>query len=462
MRRLPVLVVTAGALLAVCGCALAPKYTRPEAPIPPALPGETASEAGFPAVPDVPWQEFIGEPRLRSVLELVLAGNRDLRTAALNAEAVGAQYRIRRAELYPSVGASATLDVTHVPEKLSPTGKSSTSDTYSVSGFTSWELDLFGRIRNLKERAFNEFLASQQVAMATRTSLIATTAATYLALAADSENLILATSTLETQQRSLELIRRSREAGIASELDVQQAQSQVESARFQEARYAGLVELDRHALDQLAGAPVPLQLLPEGLDNVEPLKPLSAGVSSEVLLRRPDVLAAEYQLKAANANIGAARAAYFPRISLTGALGLASPALADLFDGSTWNFTPKIVAPIFTGGARKATAEAARLSRDAAISQYEGVIQAAFREASDALSLRRTLAGQVQAGESLVHALQRTYELSEARYRSGIDGYLGVLVAQRELFQAQQTLVGVRLQEQQNRVDLYRVLGGGV
>lgn len=462
MRRQVLSMSMIGALLLASGCALAPKYTRPALPVSSTLP---AAAAEGEAAAETPWQEFITDTRLRSVVGMVLANNRDLRAAALNAERVGALYRVQRAELYPTVGAAAAGQVSRVPKSLSPTGKAETSEQYSVSlGVTAWELDLFGRIRSLKAQALNQYLAAQQLAVATRTSLVAATASTYLALAADAENRSLAESTLQAQQQSLELIQRSRAAGIASELDVRQAQSQVEAARAERARYRGLVELDQHALEMLAGAPLPPDLLPESLARVQPVRSVSAGLSSEVLLRRPDILAAEYQLRGANANIGAARAAYFPRISLTAALGLLSPDLSGLFKAAagTWSFAPQVVAPIFTAGATKANLEAARLSRDAAVTQYEAAIQTAFREVSDALSLRTTLVEQRSAEESLVTALQETHRLSEARYKAGMDGYLGVLVAQRALFGAQQALVGVRLAEQQNLVTLYKVLGGGV
>jgi multidrug efflux system outer membrane protein len=259
------------------------------------------------------------------------------------------------------------------------------------------------------------------------------------------------------------MIQKSRDAGVASDLDVRQAQTQVETARALLARYTGLVELDRHELVLLAGRPIPPELLPEGLGAVEPMKGVAAGMSSEVLLRRPDIMAAEFQLKGVNASIGAARAALFPRISLTAAIGLVSPDLSGLFSGSgAWSLAPQLTAPIFNSGALKANVEATRLARDAAVAQYEKAIQSAFREASDALVLRATLAEQRDAEAALVRALEETYRLSEARYKAGIDGYLGVLVAQRSLFLAQQGLVGVRLAEQQNLVNLYKVLGGGV
>ncbi len=457
------LLATVAVLLVASGCSVAPKYARPALPVAPSLPPDAASAATDVAA-TVPWQEFVTDARLRSVIELVLKNNRDLRAAALNAQAVAAQYRIQRAERLPTVSAAAGATVTRVPETVSKSG-AFTSTEYTVSvGVTSWELDLFGRIRSLNAVALNQYLAAQQVEAATRISLVAAAAGTYLTLAADAEERDLAASTLETQQHSLDLIQRSREAGIASDLDVRQAQTQVEAARADEARFAGLIELDRHALEDLAGAPIPQNLLPESLAGVGALKGVSAGLPSDVLLRRPDVLAAEYRLRSADANIGAARAAYLPRIALTGLVGLASTGLSDLFTGSAgaWSFVPQIVAPIFTGGAREAATEAARLNRDAAVAQHEKAIQVAFHEVADALSQRAALVAQRQADIALVTALEETYRLSEARYKAGIDGYLGVLVAQQALFAAQQGLVGLRLAEQQNLVSLYKVLGGGV
>lgn len=465
MRRRERFLATVGALLLVSGCSLAPKYARPGAPVPPALPAEGEAGPGEQAPAVAPWREFVTDARLRSVVEMTLANNRDLRTAVLNAERVGAFYRIQRAELYPSIGASAGVQVSRVPESVAGEGEAYTSHPYSLSvGLTSWELDLFGRIRSLKEQALNEYLAAQQVAAATQTSLIAATATTYLALAADAEARGLSEATLGAQRQTLDMIQKSREAGVASDLDIRQAQTQVEGARALVARYTGLVELDRHELELLAGRPIPPELLPDSLGGVAPLQAVAGGMPSEVLLRRPDIMAAEYQLKGMNASIGAARAALFPRISLTAAVGLVSPDLSGLFQGSAaaWSIAPQLAAPIFNAGALKANVEATRLARDAAVAQYEKAIQAAFREASDALALRTSLVEQRDAEAALVTALEETYRLSEARYKAGIDGYLGVLVAQRALFAAQQALVGVRLAEQQNLVNLYKVLGGGV
>ena len=462
MRR--AFVVTIGALLFIGGCAVAPKYARPAMPVPPQLPDSAAAPAADIAA-NVPWQAFVTDVRLRSVIEVVLANNRDIHIATLNAEKVGAYYRIQRSELYPTVGAGASIQTTRVPAQLSATATADTVTQYSVGlAMTSWELDLFGRIRSLKDQALNQYLAAQQITMATHTSLVATTASTYFALAADAENRNLAESTLKAQQHSLELIQKTRDAGVASDLDVRQAQSQVEAARADAARYSGLVELDRHTLELLAGSSLPPDLLPESLSQITPLTAVSAGLSSDVLLGRPDILAAEYQLKAANANIGAARAAFFPRISLTGDAGLASTDLSSLFKAAarTWTFAPQIVTPIFTAGSLKANLQASQVGRDIAVAEYEKAIQTAFREVSDSLTLRRTLVSQRTAEESLTDALAETYRLSDARYKAGLDSYLGVLVAQRALIGAQQALVAVRLAEQQNLVNLYKVLGGGV
>ena len=327
--------VGVGALVMLGGCSLAPQYTRPAPPVPPAFeepaPAAVAVERP-PAAADVPWQEFIRDARLRSVIDLALANNRDLRVAALNVEKAGALFRVQRAEQFPTVGAAATTDVSRAPAGVSGTGQAKTVDECTVSvGFTSWELDLFGRVRSLKAAALNQHLATREARAATHTAWVAATAGAYLTLAADQEELRLAASTRDAQQASLELIQRSRDAGVVSDLEVRQAQSLVAAARAEVERFTGVVELDRHALDLLAGTPVGTELVPDGFGQAGALKAVSAELSSDVLLRRPDVLVAEYQLRAANANIGAARAAFLPRISLTAGLGLISTDLSGLF-----------------------------------------------------------------------------------------------------------------------------------
>ncbi len=455
------------AALVLNGCTLIPKYTRPAPPVPAGWADAAAPDAGAAAVRPaaaIGWREYFTDPRLRCVIELALANNRDLRTAALNVEKAQALYRIQRSELSPGVGVMAAGDKYRIPEKIANDGVATIYEQTSVQvGVSSWELDLFGRIRSLKARALETYLATEQARAAAQMSLIAATAASYLALAADTDNLRLARETMDAQQAALELIRKSRDAGVASDLDVFQAQSQVELARAATAQFTGLAGTDRHTLDLLAGTPVPADLLPGRLESATSAATLSPVLASEVLLRRPDIVTAEHQLKAANANIGAARAAYFPRITLTAGVGTMSPELSGLFASGTrtWSFTPQIVAPIFAGGALRANVRVAEVDRDIALAQYEKAIQVAFGEVSDALTLRRTLPEQRHAQEALVDSLQQTYRLADARYKAGMDGYLGVLVAQRALLGAQQGLIGVRLAEQANLVGLYKVLGGG-
>lgn len=461
------LIFLVAAALAFAACSTVPPYERPAFPAPASWPDTAAPQGGAPderAAADVRWQEFFADQRLRSVVGLALANNRDLRVAALNVEKAQVLYRIQRSELSPGVGVMAAGDKYRIPEKMADDGRATIYKQTAVEvGVSSWELDLFGRIRSLKARALEAYMATEQARGAAQTSLVAATAGSYLALAADTENLRLARATVDAQQASLDLIQKSRDAGVTSDLEVRQAQSQMEAARAAVAQFTGMVAVDRNALDLLAGTPVPADLLPDSQESATAATALSPGLPSEVLLRRPDILAAEHQLKAANANIGAARAAYFPRITLTAGIGSMSPELSGLFDSGTrtWSFMPQIVAPIFAGGALRANVRAAEVDREIAVAQYEKAIQVAFGEVSDALTLRSTLVEQRRAQEALVQALQETHRLSDARYKAGIDGYLGVLVAQRSLLAAQQGLIGVRLAEQANLVMLYKVLGGG-
>jgi len=458
-----------GFVLSSGGCSLAPDYVQPESPIPRSW-SESAENLNVDTVadpmlaPDIQWKDFFPDPRMQEVIELALANNRDLRVAALNIEKAQALYGIQRSQLMPSVGVAAAGDTTRVPEGMSLTGHVYTQETYTVGlGVAAWELDLFGRVRSLKEAALQQFFATQYARSAAQISLVAAVANSYLAMAADRESLQLAQTTLETQKDSYELIRQSREFGVASELDLRQAQAQVEVARVDVAAFTGRVAVDENALSLLIGVPLPDELLPDTLESVRAPKDVSAGVSSEVLLQRPDILMAESRLQAMNANIGAARAAFFPRISLTGSVGTISTDLSGLFGAGagTWSFMPQITLPIFTGGANRANLDAAYVDREIGISQYEKAIQVAFREVKDSLALRTTLDDQAAAQEALVDAVEVSFRLYDARYKAGIDAYLGVLVAQRSLYGAQQGLVNVRLALLANRVALYKVLGGG-
>lgn len=467
-------VVLLAAAVGLSGCSLAPKYERPPLPVADAFPAEAApapaaeeapEAAAAPAAKDVPWQEFFTDARLRSVIDLALANNRDLRVATLNVQKAQALYRIQRSELNPTIGVQATGDRTRIPESIGKDGVASVSSTYTVGlGLASWELDLFGRLRSLKTRALEQYLATEEARRGAQTSLVAAVAGSWLSLAADEENLALSKGTLEAQGSAFELIRKSREAGVASDLDLRQAESQVEAARASVAAYTGAAAVSRNALELLVGAKVPEELLPDRLVAVTDPKGLSAGLPSEVLLRRPDILAAEHQLRGANANIGAARAAFFPRISLTAGFGTSSPDLDGLFKSGTkmWTFAPQIVSPLFASGSLFANLKVSKVDREIAVATYEKAIQAAFAEVSDALALRTTLVAQREAQDALVVALEETLRLSDARYKGGIDAYLPVLFAQQSLFGAQRAAVGVRFAEQANLVTLYKVLGGGV
>jgi len=449
------------------GCSMIPRYERPASPVPAAWPDTTAAptSTGTPvAASEIAWQQVYADPRLRSVVELALASNRDLRVAALNVDKVQALYRIQRSELYPGVGVMVSGEVYRLPAKMSENGQSATVEQYSVQlGTLSWELDLFGRVRSLEASALERYFATEQAQVAAQTSLVAAVASAYLALAADAESLALSQATLDAYQTSAEMIRQSREAGVASDLDLAQVRSQVDAARAAVAAFSGRVAADRNGLDLLVGSPVGSDLLPDALTAMTDLRDLSPGLPSEVLLRRPDILAAEHQLIAANAQIGAARAAFFPRISLTAGVGTMSTGLSDLFgSGSgTWTFAPQILAPIFASGSLKSNLRVSEVDREIAVAQYERAIQVAFAEVSDGLTLRSTLREQRDAEEALVRDLEQAARLSDARYQAGIDGYLSVLVAQRALFAAQQSLVNVRLAEQVNLVNLYKALGGG-
>ncbi|MBI4633534.1 MAG: efflux transporter outer membrane subunit [Deltaproteobacteria bacterium] len=450
------------------GCTLAPEYTRPASPVPADWPTgapytETKAAASAPTATGLKWQEFFTDEKLRQVIEMALTTNRDLRVATLNVERARALYGIQRAELLPTVNAVGTMNRQRLPADLSSTGSAKTSDRYDLNlGITSWELDFFGRIRNLKDRALEEYLATDQARVSAQILLVSAVANAYLALAADREALTLATSTFQTQKSSYNLIRKRYDVGLASQLDIQRAQSQVDTVRGDVARYTQLTAQDENALNLLIGGSLPPTLLPVDLKSVHPPKELSPGLASEVLLKRPDVLAAEHRLKAANANIGAARAAFFPRISLTTAIGTASTDLSGLFNSGqgAWNFTPKITIPIFDARTWSAY-DVTKVEREICVAQYEKAIQAAFREAADALAVQGAVNQRIAAQQSLVQAVQETYRLSDARYTKGIDSYLGVLDAQRSLNSAQQGLIGLHLARVANLVTLYTVLGGG-
>ncbi|WP_287876921.1 efflux transporter outer membrane subunit [Acidovorax sp.] len=469
------------ALLALAGCtSLAPDYLRPALPVPATLPG-TEGQPGTP-VPDsgpMGWQDFLQEPRLRELVALALQNNRDLRVAVLAIEKARAQYGVEQSSRFPAVGATGAGTRTRTAQDLTTGGRSPTSSQYSAQlGFSSYEIDLFGRVKSLNEAALQEFLRTTESRRSVQLSLVAEVANAWLTLDADGRRLQLAQDTLRSRQKSYALTERSHALGAASGLTLAQAQTTVDAARADVAAFTSQVARDRNALALLVGAPVPAALLPESADtaasaSTEPTTPLAppaaallaipAHLPSSVLLHRPDVRAAEYTLRGAYASIGAARAAFFPSITLTASAGTASNALSGLFDGGngTWSFAPQIRLPIFDAGRNRANLQIAETARDTAVAQYEKAVQTAFREVADALADRATLAERLQAQQSLQAATLKALQLSEARYRLGADSYLPVLDAQRSLYSAQQTLIALSLAEQVNRITLYKVLGGG-
>ncbi len=465
--RKHILLLLAGIAIVPAGCTMAPKYARPAAPVPAEWPsGPAYTQGGMtnaPALPDLRWQEFFTDEKLQQVIGMALTNNRDLRIAALNVERARAFYGIARSELLPVVNAKGIGSRARVPADLSSTGSRQTVERYDANlGIASWEIDFFGRIRSLKDRALEEYLATEQARRSAQILLVSSVANAYLALAADRENLTLSETTLKAQQAAYDLVKRRYQLGLATELDLFRAQTPLDVARRDEAIYTQRVAQDENALNLLVGLPTASALLPTELDGVTPPKEISAGISSEVLLLRPDVLGAENQLKAANADIGAARATFFPRISLTAAIGTASSDLSGLFKtgSGAWSYAPEIVMPIFDARTWSAL-KAAKVQREIAVAQYEQAIQSAFREVADALAVRGTVDQQVAAQQSLVNASAETYRLANSRYDKGIDSYLGVLDAQRSLFAAQQVLVFLRLEKLASQVKLYAVLGGG-
>ncbi|HQZ03213.1 MAG TPA: AdeC/AdeK/OprM family multidrug efflux complex outer membrane factor [Thauera sp.] len=463
MNRLSTLVL-ALATTVLGACSLIPAFERPAAPVPASFP-LTAAAADAAQADAIAWRDYFADARLRELIALALDNNRDLRVAVLNIERSRAQYGIQRAALFPSIAAGGGQNAQRVPGDLNASGEPVVSRQYSANlGFASYELDFFGRVRSLEEQALQTYLGTEQARRSAQISLIAEVANTWLRRAADQERLALARRTLETRQKSLDLTQRSFDAGAVSALDLHQAETLLQTARADAARTVALVAQDENALALLVGTGVPAERLSDGLDQaVASVAELPAGVPSEVLSRRPDVVQAEYALRAANASIGAARAAFFPSISLTANVGTASASLDGLFASGSraWSFMPQIRLPIFEAGRLQASLDVAEIQRDINVAQYEKAIQSAFREVADALAERATLAEQLDAQRKLVDAATKSFELSEARYKAGVDSYLGLLEAQRSLYGAEQALIAARLSDASNRVTLYKVLGGG-
>ncbi|MFC0135659.1 efflux transporter outer membrane subunit [Massilia eurypsychrophila] len=455
LRTTPLMLTMA---LALSGCmSLAPKYERPAAPVAAAFPAMATSSVSNEAAAQIEWQRFFADARLKQLIDLALVNNRDLRVAILNIEQARAQFQIRRADQLPTIAAA-------ISGNRAPGPNDSTTSTYSAGfGVSAFELDFFGRVRNLSEAALAQFLATEEARKSTQISLVASVANTYLAVLADDELLDLTRQTLGAREESLKLTQLKYDNGVVSNLDLQQALSLVDTARVVLAQQQRQRAQDANLLVLLVGGPLPDTLAAGNTLAQTALSELPAGLPSDLLSVRPDIRAAEQQLIGANANIGAARANFFPRISLTGTAGSASSELSGLFKGGSfgWTFAPQAVLPIFDYGRNVATLGSARAGRDIAVAQYERSIQVAFREVSDALAGQATFAEQLRAQRSVAAAEAERFKLSDLRYRSGASSYLDLLDAQRSLFNAQQASVQANLQRLQNQVTLYRVLGGG-
>lgn len=456
------------ALALLSGCSLIPHYDRPAAPVAAAYPSGEAykSVQGGATLPagDIGWRDFLRDARLQRLVELALANNRDLRMAVLNIEQVRAQYRIQRAALYPQVGGFAQASRSHAPAGISASRTAVTAQAYEVGVQASWEIDFFGRLGSLSDAALQQYFASAYARQAAEILLVSQVADQYLTVLAFDEQLEVTRQTTVTAKQSYDIVKLQFDTGTGTELALQQALTVVELAN---ASYAAQVRGRAQAVNNLVllvGQPLPADLPPPvRLGAQQILADIPEGLPSDLLTRRPDILQAEALLMAENANIGAARAAFFPSISLTGAFGSGSAALSGLFGAGTsmWSILPALTVPIFNAGALKAELDVARVQKDIGIAQYEKAIQTAFGEVANGLAARGTFDDQVAATERLTEANRRFLALSESRYKSGIDPYLTVLTAQTGYYDAQLTLVGTRLQRLTNLVDLYRALGGG-
>jgi len=446
---------------------MAPTYERPAAPIPNALPGAgmgPPGTAGSASAADLAWSSFVRDPNLRTVINHALAQNRTVRQAIANVVAARAQYRVQRAAQLPSIDAS--LGVTASSQFFGLPGQPTVSATYyqASAGLSAWEIDLFGRLKSLSDAKLQQYLATAETARAARVTLIAETATAYLTLAADRSRLAVAQETMASGKRTMDLTEQLVGGGTSNRTDFYQAETIYQQARADVAALTTAIAQDHDALDLLAGGPVDDSLLPPALpDQLDWFTDVPVGMSSAVLLGRPDVLAAEHQLIAANANIGAARAAFFPQLELTATGGIASAALAALFTGPAFIYTlaPSLIVPLFHGGANIANLDAAWAQKAALVAAYELAIQTSFREVADALALRATIQEQLAAQTALVDASQKAFELAQARYKAGVDTFLTTLVAERSLYTAKDSFLATQLAALANRVELYRALGGG-
>ena len=449
----------------LAGCTtLAPEYSRPALAVDASLPQYRDPQAKKPLATDLSWREFILQPQLRTIIDLALENNRDMRVAVLNLQRARARYGVVKSARLPNVDITVNGSHTGLSVSQSGTGEETTTHEYSVGlGTVGYELDLFGRVRNLQQSALESYFATEQARRAMELTLIADVANAYLALDADTQRLHIAENTLDNQLEAYQIQKTRFDRGALSELELIQVKTQVESARVEVARLSSQVVRDTHILRLLAGAEIPGEFLQSELKPTASwFQGVSAGISSDILLQRPDVMQAEHKLRAANADIGVARAAFFPRISLTAGLGSASSELSDLFAGgsSTWQFMPSLSLPIFNAGKNQANLEIAKADQQIARAVYERSIQRAFREVADSLAEDSFNADQLDAQRSLAAATAKAYRLAKLRYEQGIDGYLQVLDAQRSDYEAQQNLVRIKQEKMSAELSVYKALGG--
>ena len=469
--------VAAAVTLVAAGCTMAPKYERPAAPVDQTFPTggiyDKQSDATSPAAPsgsaqakpavDIGWRDFFVDARLQQIVAIALKNNRDLRVSMLNVAAARSQYQITRAELLPTLDAVGSQSKQRTPQNLSATGQT-LSTTYSVGVNASWEIDFFGRIQSLKDQALDQYFALAETRKAAEISLVSQVADQYLTMLSDDDLLTVTRNTLKTAQESYRITKLQFDNGVGTELDVTQSEGILQQAAANLQSQLRLRAQAENALVLLIGEPLPADLPPGlPLDSQNLLADIPAGLPSDLLVRRPDIASAEHSLLAANANIGAARAAFFPKVSLTGSFGTLAPSLGTLFKpgSAAWSFAPQISIPIFEGGTNLANLDLAQIQKRIEIANYEKAIQTAFREVADGLAARGTYDEQIKALEAYVKSQARGLELADMRYRNGVDNYLSVLTAQTNLYTAQQLLITARLNRVTNLVDLYRELGGG-
>ena len=463
----------AGLMLFTAGCSFIPEYSQPEMPVADAWPdkGLNADAGSGQAAADIVYQDYFTSKTLQQIIAMALENNRDMRVALLNIEQAKAAYRIKKSDELPVIAGSTEVSRQGITEDNSSSGKAYTTDTTMTAGLgiTAYELDLFGRVRSLSQSALESYLATREAASSTRIALVAQTADAYVTLLAQRKLLQLAQETYNAQKATYDVIKNQYDAGSTDQLALAQAATSTQSAKASIYQYRRLAAQSENALVYLAGSGVyNLIKTPEdpceGIDEIGFLTQLPAGLPSRILLARPDIQAAEHQLKAANADIGAARAAMYPTISLTGSLGFAAQGLSYLFDPSrslSWGFSPNLSIPIFNRGGLKASLDVADVNEKIAAAQYEGAIQTAFREVADQLAARKHYKGQLDAQNALVSASRKAYRLSKARYDNGVDDFLTVLDSQRSLFSAEQGAISLKQAYLSNLINLYKVMGGG-